>query len=319
MSFSISRVRKEGLEILILRDDSGGCEVEILPDFGAMLHGFRIRGTGEMVDLIESYSSLEELEAGIENSYRGSKLSPFVCRVREGVYEFDGKTFHLEKRNGRGESIHGLLYDRPFEIQETKAGKYGAEATLLNQYEGADPGFPFPFTCEVRYNLPGSNKLHLYTRITNQSSAPMPLVDGWHPYFRTGSRADQLELEFPVRGVLEFDPDLIPTGRILPAGPSIHLDPVGGLSMDQSFLLDWSTANPSCRLKDRDRGITILLTPGPGYPFLNVYIPPSRTSIALEPLSGAPDAFNNKIGLMALSPGDHADFSLEIRGNFGPG
>jgi aldose 1-epimerase len=43
---------------------------------------------------------------------------------------------------------------------------------------------------------------------------------------------------------------------------------------------------------------------------LQLYIPPSRRSIAIETLSGAPDAFNNGIGLILLDPGTSRQFSV---------
>jgi aldose 1-epimerase len=39
-----------------------------------------------------------------------------------------------------------------------------------------------------------------------------------------------------------------------------------------------------------------------GYPFIQLYIPDNRKTIAIENLSSAPDAFNNGIGLIHLEP-----------------
>ncbi len=38
------------------------------------------------------------------------------------------------------------------------------------------------------------------------------------------------------------------------------------------------------------------------YSFLQVYTPPTRDSIAFEPMTCAPDALNNKQGLIKLAP-----------------
>ena len=40
---------------------------------------------------------------------------------------------------------------------------------------------------------------------------------------------------------------------------------------------------------------------------------PDRKSIAIENLSSAPDAFNNKIGLVVLGPDDSQAFSTKLR------
>ena len=44
------------------------------------------------------------------------------------------------------------------------------------------------------------------------------------------------------------------------------------------------------------------VTPITNYPYLQLYTPPDRKSIAIENLSGAPDCFNNKMGLQELQP-----------------
>ncbi len=38
------------------------------------------------------------------------------------------------------------------------------------------------------------------------------------------------------------------------------------------------------------------------YNYLQVFIPPSKKSIAVEPMTCAADAFNNKMGLIILNP-----------------
>jgi aldose 1-epimerase len=46
---------------------------------------------------------------------------------------------------------------------------------------------------------------------------------------------------------------------------------------------------------------------------LQIYTPPHRKSIAIENLSSAPDAFNNKIGLIELGPEDSHAFQTRYR------
>ena len=46
------------------------------------------------------------------------------------------------------------------------------------------------------------------------------------------------------------------------------------------------------------------------YPYLQIYTPPGRDSIAVENLSGAPDCFNNKMGLHLLQPAHSQIFTV---------
>jgi aldose 1-epimerase len=52
----------------------------------------------------------------------------------------------------------------------------------------------------------------------------------------------------------------------------------------------------------------IIVTPISNYPYLQLYTPPDRKSIAIENLSGAPDCFNNKMGLQTLQPQENILF-----------
>jgi aldose 1-epimerase len=64
-----------------------------------------------------------------------------------------------------------------------------------------------------------------------------------------------------------------------------------------------------CVLRNTEKNIQIEIHPDSSYPYLQIYIPPGRQSIAIENLSGAPDGFNNGIGLLTLEPGQSTIFN----------
>jgi aldose 1-epimerase len=66
-------------------------------------------------------------------------------------------------------------------------------------------------------------------------------------------------------------------------------------------------------LTDKELGIGLYFYPDRSYPYLQVYTPPHRRSIAIENLSAAPDAFNNGIGLISLGPEDSKAFQTRYR------
>ena len=47
--------------------------------------------------------------------------------------------------------------------------------------------------------------------------------------------------------------------------------------------------------------------------FLQIYTPPRKNTIAIEPTTGIPDSFNNKIGLETLSPGDTHAITWQVQ------
>src|SRR2546426_981045 len=66
------------------------------------------------------------------------------------------------------------------------------------------------------YALSNDQKLSLTTRVTNRGNGSMPLSDGWHPYFTLGGSVNDLQIKFNSREIIEFNHQLIPTGKLLP-------------------------------------------------------------------------------------------------------
>ncbi|WP_423737694.1 aldose 1-epimerase [Chitinophaga caseinilytica] len=310
MAFSITHKEENGFSIIALQDDAGA-EVQIIPGYGALLHAFIIPQGGTNINVIDSYSSSDDLNAGVTNSFKSVKLSPFACRIKDAAYSWEGKDYTIRKS-----PIHGLLYDQPFSLIKEEAADSFAEISLEHHYAGDDPGYPFPYRCEVQYRLLADQQLQITTAVFNLHNAPIPMMDGWHPYFSTGTPVDRLELQFSSTAIVEFDEKLIPTGKTLPFTEFNGGKSMKGVSLDNSFLVNFEAAQPVCTLTDPEKRVRIAFFPEKSYPVLQVYTPPHRNSIAIENLTGAPNAFNNGIGLVTVEPGHSAIFrtGLQVTG-----
>lgn len=313
MSFEIEHQHKNGLRVISLQDNSSGTSVEILPDFGALFHAFRIRHHTGSLNLIDSYESHDDLLRNISNSYKSARLSPFACRIKDATYRFGGKKYVFSSKFGDGHAIHGLLFDQPFTVISSAADPDHAKIVLAHEYTGHNPGYPFRYECLVSYSLKKNNHLVIHAHVKNLSEQVMPLVDGWHPYFTTGSKANDLYLQFYAKEIVEFDERLIPTGKLLPYHEFNTGKRLDKTELDNSFVLDFSQPQPLCTLKDEQKNIFIEFYPERSYPILQIYTPPHRNSIAIENISGAPDAFNNGLLLQELEPGKAADFETAYK------
>jgi aldose 1-epimerase len=81
-----------------------------------------------------------------------------------------------------------------------------------------------------------------------------------------------------------------------------------GIFLDNCFLLDQrSETQHKCTLKNET--VTLTIAPDKHYPYLQIYTPPHRKSIAIENLTSAPDSFNNGIGLLIIEPKHTLEFS----------
>jgi aldose 1-epimerase len=292
----------DGCKQVILTAPDTGAAVIILPDYGAMLHAFTVQTKNGPHNIIDNYSGAAEIKEELGKSYKSSKLSPFACRIAGGKYIYDGEEFEFEHKFMDGSAIHGLLYNKAFKKTNTFCDEQKAGVDFWYHYKEEDNGFPFDYTCGIRYTLLPQNTLELQTTIINLDDLPIPMTDGWHPYFTLGGKVDEWQLYFGSDTMLEFDEKLVPTGKLLPYQSFLAPGAIGNTQLDNCFLLNGRQGYPACTLRNNATGLQLNLFPDHTYPYLQIYTPPHRKSIAIENLSAAPDAFNNNMGLLMLEP-----------------
>ena len=302
MSFTINHYKEKDLSLIGLQDTATDTKIAILPAFGAILHAFEIPVGGAAVNIIDNYASAEEVKNCIATSFKSCKLSPFVCRIADGKYQLDETTMEFTRKFTDGSAIHGLLFDKPFNVVSEFADDNKAALALRYHYKKEDPGYPFDYVCEVRYTLLPGQTLQLETTILNLEDLSIPIADGWHPYFQLGGVIDNYEMQFRSDSMLEFNDKLIPTGKLVRDTNWLTPVVIGKRSLDNCFLLQLEDGVPCCVLHNPENRLTLSLFSNSYYPYLQIYTPGHRKSIAIENLSAAPDCFNNGMGVMLLQP-----------------
>lgn len=313
MDFAIASHSENGLAQVTLTDPANGTQVVILPEYGAMLHAFIAETAGGRHNIIDNYGSAAEIERELSTSFKSSKLSPFACRIPEGKYVYDGQEFELQHKFMDGTAIHGLLYNKPFKKSDTFFDEQKASAAFKYNYKEEDEGYPFSYSCEIRYTLLPKNTLQIQTTILNLDDLPIPIMDGWHPYFTLGGSVNDWLLYFNADAMVEFDDKLIPTGSLLPYHAFNGPRPVADTELDNCFLLHADAGYAACTLRNESARLQVNFFPDTSYPYLQIYIPPQRKSIAIENLSAAPNAFNNNMGLLMLQPRHTHTFTVHYQ------
>lgn len=302
MRFEINKIENK----IILKDGVSGTSAEVFA-FGALLNKFSVVKNGEETNVINGFEDVADAEQNIRNGFKSAKLSPYVCRVRDGEYSFEDRNYKVDKFYLNKEAIHGLLFDAMFEMTRKESDDEGAMVALLYHYNKKEEGFPFEYDIEVTYTLQKENVLSVITTITNRGGTDMPLCDGWHPYFKLGEKVDNLKVQMNTKQLVEFDARLLPTGKILPFDRFGSPESFCDTSFDHCFLLN-ENADSACVLRDEAEGLELKIIPDKSYPYLQIYTPSDRESIAVENLSSAPDAFNNGMGLIVAKPGEIYQF-----------
>ncbi len=314
MAFTVESKTENGFNKTILKDNDTQTSVEIIPSCGAILHAFTVLHNGRSINVIDQYTSAEDFAKNVETKgFKSCKLSPFACRLKNSIYHFGEEQYTINKFLLDGTAIHGLIYDAAFTIMQQEANSDNASVVLTYAYKGSENGYPFMYDCTITYTLEKENTLHIVTEITNKDKGLIPMQDGWHPYFTLGGKIDDLQLEFQSKEKIIFDDKLVPTGQTIPYHEFNSLQKIGDTFLDNCFSLNFAECQPLCVLRDPVQKLQLEIRPDKSYPYLQLYTPPHRNNIAIENLSGIPDAFNNGIGLIILAPQTNAIFATTYK------
>ena len=312
--FSIQKKEENGFRKVILKDETSQTIAEIIPACGAILHKFIAVNKGEFFNVVESYISAKDFKENVTSKgFLGSKLSPFVCRLNKGKYHFAENDYKFENFYLGSNAIHGRLYDKEFIVIGEIENELHASVTMKYEYRREDKGYPFSYDCIIIWQLEKDNKLSVTTECINKDEGLIPMQDGWHPYFSLGETIDNLQLEFQSEELVEFDEELIPTKKLIPYHYFNSLKKIETTFLDNCFRLSMGASQPLCVLRNHEKGIEVEIHPDRSYPYLQIYTPPHRRNIAIENISGAPDAFNNNMGFITLEPGESALFKTAYK------
>jgi len=229
-------------------------------------------------------------------------LVPFSNRIRNATFRFRGRVVELGQNFPPGpHAIHGHAWREAWTVLAQ------SDATLTLEYRHTSGGWPWPYRAEQSFDLMPD---HLSVRfaVTNESSDPMPVGFGLHPYF---VRTPQVRLRADVARMWRADANEMPVELVTPP-PQLSLGGTGlnpdTTPLDNNFIrfggratIDWPEWN--ARLE---------MTADPIYACVVVYTPPGRDFFCVEPVTNCIDGFNlaemgrADTGVIVLAAGDTA-------------
>lgn len=292
------------IEAYCLTNEKSGEFVEIISGFGAVINKYMIENGSGLNSITDGYETEDDLINNCLKVFKGVKLFPFTNRIRNGNYKFKGNDYQLYINfPHENNSIHGLLLDKKFDVVQANSNDYMSILGLQYRYDKNEKGFPFVFDLRLNFIFTKDSNLRLETIITNPGTDSLPVVDGWHPYFTFGKQIDDIQLELPSEYVLEVDEQMIPNGRFTEYNDFNKIKKIGPTNFDNCFKMKLTEYIVKTRLIDLSSmsGIEVWQEVGDKrYNYAQIYIPPSRKSIAVEPMTGPPDAFNSGKDLVVL-------------------
>lgn len=180
--------------------EAAGARLEIRPQDGGRIRSLAVDGIELLIT--EGYGPI---------MWGCYPMAPWAGRIRDGRFSFRGRDVQLP-RTMPPHAIHGTVFDRPWQV----AGPASLAIDL-------GPTWPFPGRLTQSFALTGDR---LDVRLRLAADAAMPVVLGWHPWFRRrlrtpdGRMSPPADLDFRPATMYVRDGDGIATGATTAPTPS---------------------------------------------------------------------------------------------------
>ena len=237
-------------------------------------------------------------------------LAPWANRLSEWRYTAAGIDVDLAGMalgvDSNGLPIHGLLVGRPgWRVEGHSFGRGVAHLTASIDVD--DAAFPFPHRIQLTIAV-RDHGLTVDTKVRPTAQRSVPVAFGWHPYFQLpGTERAGWHLKLPPRTHLELDDRGIPTGETQVVRRQAR--PIGERTFDDLYRL--GREKRLAIFADDEEWITMQCESG--YPYAQVWVPPNRSFVALEPMTSPTNSLIDG-GFPLVEPGDEhsARFTVTI-------
>lgn len=292
-----------------LRNPSTGTGFSIVPGAGANVLDIQFGNQS----ILDGHTTPEDLDAGKWG--KSTVLFPFPNRLDGGKYTWLGNSYEFPINNAAtANAIHGFVREAAFEPEFVFLGQDLASIRCYFDYKGERAYYPFSFSLEIEFTIHDSGKFELQVEVINLHSTAIPIGFGWHPYFRLANTANLHQLKLPACEKVDINDRMIPTGSLTPFKEFQSLQKVEEAFLDNCFQYGKKSGTYQLVLEGEGQSLK-MKAPATEFPFFQVFTPPHRESIALEPMTCNVDVFNNLQGLVSLDPEEvwKGKMSLEYR------
>ncbi|WP_158069021.1 aldose 1-epimerase family protein [Tessaracoccus sp. ZS01] len=257
--------------------------------------------TRDGVELLHTFP-----EDGSPSSSMGRQLVPWPNRIRDGRYTFNGVDQQLPiSEVPRNNAIHGLGSDHAWRLVS-----HDPDEVVLTTVIYPQTGWDGVLEVEISHALDDGG-LTVTVTARNAGQKALPYGYGTHPYLAVDTTA-VLTSPFPYE--LAVDDRLLPVELTDVTAEHDFREPreIGSTEFDSAFRID----EGPWELTVADGTRTIAMWADATLPWCQIYVPPTRNAIAVEPMTCAADAFNEgptHESLIVLQPGAETSSRWGIR------
>lgn len=238
----------------------------------------------------------------------GRQLLPWPNRIRDGRYEFGGVSYQLPITEvPRNTALHGLGEGTPWRLVSRTR-----ESVTLSTTHYPQSGWNAVLEARITHTL-SDEGLTVRVEAVNQGTTPAPFGYGAHPYIAADLTEARLTLPFS-RELRVDDERLLPLslGTVTPEHDFIEGRTVGETQFDSAFV----DPVDGWQITVEAGGRRVEMWADDSVRWAQVFTPPTRDALALEPMTCGPDAFNDgptHDSMQTLAPGEATSCEWGIR------
>nr|WP_261799348.1 aldose 1-epimerase [Winogradskyella echinorum] len=250
--------------------------------------------------LVNSIKVISGTPSNYKKDYASAILFPFANRIKHGEYVFNNSKYKLVcNEEANKNAIHGLVYNKYFKVIDKDISTDFCSITLRYIEKDGCEGFPFKYSITVKYTLKEESLL-LKITIKNDDDKSFPFTLGWHPYFLSSNLFNS-KLSFSSNANYKSNKQGIVIGKedLKEEMPML----LKNRKFDDAYVLQ------SDLVKFITPNYQLQLESSAEHNFLQIYTPDLSDRIAIEPMTGVSDSFNNNIGKQIICSND--DYSIE--------
>jgi len=312
---------------VLQRED--GAEFEILSGYGCGLNAWRVpvdnalnTRTSTLLDLLFGYQDEAVLRKTAPDTNAGCRLTPFAGRTAYAQFKWREENYKLVNNvSWAPHALHGFLQDKEWLFESFESDSQSCTAVFTCDWPGAFAGFPFAFRATNSITFTGES-VSITSSIQNIGKTEMPYSEGWHPYFTLGEKIDNLTMKLPKTSLALLDSADLPTGNFKEDLRFVNGRKIYDEFINDCFCLEKEITqlhsadtelinNVRVELESERYELDIWQKAGhEQYNAIQIYTPPDRMSIAIEPMTAEPDVLNHHRGLIVIPPGETRTFTF---------
>ena len=306
---------------IYILEDGRGSVAEVWPALGFNCIRWEAMRGDKKLDIL--YSDPALFQGGRPTRSGIPVLFPFPNRIRDGRFDWEGKTYQLPLNDPiQKNAAHGFACRVPWRVVDFGSDVGSAWVTGEFHCSVDAPAslahWPADHVLRLTIRL-GMGTLRLEAEVHNPDTKALPFGLGYHPYFLLGDGEESL-VEVPAREYWALDANL-PTGKRLPVDATRNLDTprrVGDLHLDDVLTELPARAPRIDGLIERatiqaTKGVPMRMFCSPAFREMVVFTPPHRQAFCVEPYTCTTDAINLPDGgLLVLAPGQSWSAVVEL-------